>query len=405
MAVAASGPASRVPPASAPAEQGRIPPEQGRSPAEEGGSLPAAPSPEPSPGGRLALVLSGGGARGAYQVGALRAVCEQWRQHPFRLISGSSIGAVHAAVVAHGVESGDLAGALRRLEAAWLVPGNPLRPNWRSWLSTAVRLVRYGLTGEALAAFRSVFDDLPVRCRLAAVIPPELTFGDLSRVELIVTATDLNTGRTAVFDRRTPRVRVLDAALASTAIPVIFPSRQVPGAGEDWYVDGGVFDNTPLGHVIRRGAGDVLVISTQARCGRNGPQVEGGPFADAVSVVRRLWPLLLDRLLYEDLRRARLVNEILAIIEADPDPDGVTVARLKAAIGYEDGGRRKVAVGLTELCPDRDLTPPGTLGFDDLAAIRACMEQGYRDALRILAGTAVQDGDRDPGAPGTPLPS
>lgn len=342
-------------------------------------------------------MLSGGGARGAYQVGALRAVCERWPHSPFRLISGSSIGALHAAAVAHGVESGDLPGALRRLESAWLAPGNPLRLHWRSWLATALRLVRYGPTPAALAAFRSVFDDLPVRRRLAAVIPPDLTFGALSRVELIVTATDLNTGRTAVFDRRTPQVRVLDAVLASTAIPAIFPSRQVPGAGNGWYVDGGVFDNTPLGHVIRRGAGDVLVVSTQARCGRDGPPAEGGPFADAVSVVRRLWPLVLDRLLYEDLRRARLVNEIVRIIEADPDPDSVTVARLKAAIGYQKGGRRKVTVGLIEICPDRELAPPGTLGFDDREAIRRCMDLGYRDARRLLAGTRVQD--RDPGPP------
>ncbi|HEY8531622.1 MAG TPA: patatin-like phospholipase family protein, partial [Limnochorda sp.] len=64
----------------------------------------------------LGLVLSGGGARGAYQVGALKAVVERLGPAPFVVISGSSIGAINGAVVAEGIESGDLAGALAAME-------------------------------------------------------------------------------------------------------------------------------------------------------------------------------------------------------------------------------------------------------------------------------------------------
>ncbi|HEY8497715.1 MAG TPA: patatin-like phospholipase family protein [Limnochordales bacterium] len=324
-------------------------------------------------------MLSGGGARGAYQVGALQATVERLGPAPFAVVSGASIGAVHGAVVAEGIESGDLPEALAALREAWLELDALIRPDWRGLLSALLRLVTCGPTPAVWRSVRSLLDHARAVRRLCRFIPPGRRMGDYRRVELLVTATDLNAARTVVFDRSTPEVRVLDAVLASSALPVAFPSQPI---GSHWYVDGGVFDNAPLKPVIRRGVQDVLVVATMAGCGRSGLLPEPGPFADVVSVVRRLWPMMLDRLMYEDLREARRINELVAAIEQFPEPDAPLVRRLKAAIGYEEEGRRKRVVGLIEVCPDAELDPPGTFGFGDRQAVLAAMERGYQDARR-----------------------
>ncbi|MBE3597773.1 MAG: hypothetical protein IMX02_02870 [Limnochordaceae bacterium] len=115
-------------------------------------------------------------------------------------------------------------------------------------------------------------------------------------------------------------------------------------------------------------------------------------------MMRRLWPLMLDRLLYGDLRKALLVSEIVSIIEESPDPDSPVMRRLKRAIGYESAGRRKRALRIVPICPPEGVEAPGTFGFGESRAIASLMRQGYDDAHRILAqqrpagpaGTAVR---------------
>ena len=333
----------------------------------------------PSP---LGLVLSGGGARGAYQVGALRAAVEKLGPSPFAVISGSSIGAIHGAVVAEGIESGDLPGVLAAAEQTWLELQGTIRLDWKGLLSALGRLAIFGPKPAVWQSVRSLLDHARAVERLLRFLPRDRRLGDYRRVELLVTAADLNAGRPVVFDRSTPDVRVLDAVLASSAFPVAFPSHRV---GEHWYVDGGVFDNAPLSPLMRRGVGDVLVIATSPLCGPGRPGVQPGDFDDIFSVIRRLWPLMLDQVLYDDLRHARRINEVVSIIEESPDPSSLVVRRLKKAIGYEDAGRRKRVVGLVEVCPQQELDPPGTFGFGDRQAVAGIMARGYEDAARALA--------------------
>lgn len=328
-----------------------------------------------------ALVLSAGGARGAYQVGAMKAILERRPQATFSVITGTSIGAVNGAVMAEGIQSGKLAETLARLSSEWLAMEGLLRLNWRSLLAALGSVIRYGPSPKVLQAMRSLLDGVPLVWRLSRLVPPDRRMGDYQKVELVVTTTDLNSGTTVAFDRAAGDVRVIDAVLASAAFPVVFPSRLVAG---HWQVDGGVFDHTPLGQVIRRGGCDIFVIGTSPHCGEQGASPQTGPFADIYHVVHRLWPLILDQLLYEDVREARRINEIVSIIEESPNPDSPLIRRLKAAIGYEKEGRRKRVVGIVEICPQAELTPPGTFGFGDRAAIQKIMERGYQDALQVL---------------------
>ena len=349
--------------------------------------------------GSAGLVLSGGGARGAYQAGALRALAERWEGPPFSVVTGSSIGAVNGAMVAEGLEAGDLAAAARRLDNAWRELGAVVRLNWKGFAAAALRALRCGLSPEVLGAVRSLLDETPVAQALARYIPAHRRLGDYRRVELVVTATDLHAGCTVTFDRTTPEVPVLDAVLASAAYPLAFPSRNIRG---HWHVDGGVFDNAPLRHAIRRGVGKVVVIATTPGCGAGGPPAASGPFADVYAVLRRLWPLMLDRLLYDDLREALRVNEVVGFLEqarrAGEGGGDPLLRQLERRLGYTSGGRRKRQVEIVLICPSKELDPPGTFGFHDRRAVARALDQGYRDALEELSATGRAETRRPPPA-------
>jgi NTE family protein len=175
----------------------------------------------------VALVLSGGGAKGAWEAGAAAALIEHGV--PVRLVAGSSAGALTAAMLADG--------RLDRLQALWrslsreqvyaLRPGvffAGLLPGW--------------LTLLALDHAGSLLDPAPLRELIAATL-------DFDRVRasprrLLVVTTDLARRAPRIFDNATVSV---DALLAATAVPGAFPPVSVDGA---LLVDGGLTGRAPV---------------------------------------------------------------------------------------------------------------------------------------------------------------
>ncbi len=190
----------------------------------------------------LALVLGGGGARGALQVGALRALLEAHIQPD--LLVGTSIGAVNAAALAtRGVAASSIALLVedwRAATAADLLPSNALRLAMRAMLDHAARHPDHHL--------RDFF--------VAHGLTPDLRFGDIRGVRLIVVATDLNTGR-AVLYGQDPRQSVLEGILASTALPPWMPPLEKDG---QWLMDGGVVSNLPIEPAITAGAAEIIAL-------------------------------------------------------------------------------------------------------------------------------------------------
>lgn len=189
----------------------------------------------------IAFVLSGGGNRGALEAGALLALFEQGIR-PDMLV-GSSVGALNAAFIAINPT---LDGA-RRLVDVWsevrkeqIYPGNYLTMAWRF------------LRGED-----GLFSNRPLRAFIEAYMPPGVrTFGDVSGAQLYVAATNLNTGRLHIFGDD-PSDTIVDALMASTALPLYFPPWHYRG----WqYVDGGTMCNVPICLALKRGAGVVYAI-------------------------------------------------------------------------------------------------------------------------------------------------
>ena len=181
------------------------------------------------------LVLSGGGAMGALQVGVLRVVMRQGFL-PARVI-GSSVGALNGAFVAFypspdGAER--LAEIWRGLEKDHYINFNPVR-------------LAYRLASRQIALFSNEF----LR-RLIAEHTVEDDFA-AARVPLLITATNLNTGRKHVFSHG----RVSDAILASTAIPGVFSPVEIDGQS---YLDAGVIANLDLETAVEHGAKEILAI-------------------------------------------------------------------------------------------------------------------------------------------------
>ncbi|MDA1185902.1 MAG: patatin-like phospholipase family protein [Acidobacteria bacterium] len=249
----------------------------------------------------LAIVLDGGGARAAYQVGLLRWLA---RRHPdlqLRVITGVSAGAINAAFLAS--HRGTLSSAVDDLSAIWtsLTVDQVFRVDTRSLTG---HLWHWGLRlvsgGNAIAPpVSGLVDTAPMRRTLRSVftlgpggeidgIDRNIETGRLAA--LAVTASSYSTGRSVVWVqgrsiqdwerpfRHSKQARItLDHVLASTALPLLFPAVQV---GDAWYGDGGIRLTAPLAAAIHLGASRILAFSTRyrgTRHEREQPQVQGYP--------------------------------------------------------------------------------------------------------------------------------
>jgi NTE family protein len=188
----------------------------------------------PSVDAPLALVLSGGGAKGAYEAGVTTALLEGGA--PIRLVAGSSAGALNAAMLADG--RGD------RLETVWRTITHEqvyaLRPSvffaglLPGWL-TLLTLDRAG----------SLFDHRPLRELIAGTIDLERVRA--SSLRLLVVTADLARREKRLFDNAT---LTIDALMAATAVPGAFAPVEIGG---DLLVDGGLTGRAPVLEALESG--------------------------------------------------------------------------------------------------------------------------------------------------------
>ncbi|HKX45086.1 MAG TPA: patatin-like phospholipase family protein [Planctomycetota bacterium] len=236
---------------------------------------------------KRAVVLSGGGARGAYEAGALRFILDDLphrigRTPHFDIICGTSVGAIHACFVAATAEQKEGRGP--RLVNIWkdLQVDEVFRFTTRDLFSMPRKLLGVRHVAKQLREGRrpdrlfGLLDTGPLEQLVLQAIPWEGIRRNVQSglVEAVcVAATQLATGRAVVFcekhgedlpppmaddNIRLQPIRLTPVhALASAAIPLLFPSVRV---GSRYYADGGLRLNTPLAPAIRLGANRVLVI-------------------------------------------------------------------------------------------------------------------------------------------------
>lgn len=227
------------------------------------------------------LILTGGGARAAYQVGALRAVAEVVgnSHNPFPVITGVSAGAINGAALAASAD--DFAGGVRRLAETWLSlsPERVYRTDMLSVASIGSRWIR-NLTSGGLVTLRQVnhlLDTTPLRELLTERIPVERVPLHISAGKLRglgVTATSYLTGTAVTFFDAVPSVEpwarsrrlgrretlTIEHVMASAAIPVFFPAVRI---GDTFYGDGQVRLTEPLSPAIHLGADRLLAVGVR----------------------------------------------------------------------------------------------------------------------------------------------
>jgi NTE family protein len=224
-----------------------------------------------------ALILSGGGARAAYQVGVLLGVSDILPElkNPFPIISGTSAGAINAAALA--AYSGSYHDAAHSLAETWreLEINHVFRDDWRSLakgiLKTCTAFFHQGTLGKKPIA---LLDNSPLRDLLTRVIDfdqldKNIELGHLRA--LAITALGYNSGESVSFFqgnaelrgwrryRRvgTPHKISVEHLLASSAIPAVFPTVKL---SREYFGDGAMRQMAPISSALHLGADRVFVI-------------------------------------------------------------------------------------------------------------------------------------------------
>jgi NTE family protein len=278
-----------------------------------------------------ALVLSGGGARGAYQVGVLKAIAE-WLPPdapcPFEVLVGTSAGAVNAAALA--ARSGSFREGVAHLEQVWaqFEVEQVVRADTLTMLRSGLHwIVSLATAGWLVSPPRALFDTAPLRATLARHIPLDRIPAALHQGQplrgLAVATTSYTTGQAVTFFdgppalspwnrvRRAGRRREidLDVLMASAAIPFIFPAGRIDG---DYYGDGAMRQLAPLSPAVHLGANRVLVIGTR---GAPAAAPAEGSLPPRAPTPGQLLGFVLDSLFTDglsiDLERMQQINRLL----------------------------------------------------------------------------------------------
>ncbi len=282
----------------------------------------------PVPDISTALVLPGGGARGAFQVGVLKAIAEllpRRSPNPFHVISGTSAGAVNAVVLAS--RASNLRTAVAELEHVWghFRCHHVYKTDHLTMLKSSLHwLVSIVLGGWLVGAPRSLLDNSPLRRLLSGNIhfpriDDSIRNGHLDAIA--VTAAGYASARSTSFfeatERHTSWARTrrlgertdlnLDHIMASIAVPMVFPPVKI---GTEYFGDGAMRQATPLSPAVHLGADRILVVGIRDETGGSPSDVGAGPPSFAQIAGYMLDTLFMDGL-YTDLERITRINELL----------------------------------------------------------------------------------------------
>lgn len=278
--------------------------------------------------------MPGGGGRGAYQVGVAKALLQAGIK--FDMAFGTSIGALNAAFIAQG--------DLQRLENIW--------GTLKAWdifkLPSAQQLGRMML-GHKLG----MLDTGPLEELLRKEADLRRIKASSMKVRLVTT--DLCSLETRMINLEdvTTTSELIDVLMATAAVPIAFPPRQLHGHG--LWVDGGLVKNTPLRAAIDHGAEEIFMVLLH-------PEKVNVCPSNMWQLIARCLDVVLDASAHKELELAQLYNRLIE--EGASEAQGMRSVRLNVI-----QPSKPVDINLLEIDPERS---------------RQLIRQGYNDAMAHL---------------------
>ena len=286
-----------------------------------------------------ALVLSGGGTRGAYEVGVLSGLTEVLDPKPgdpplFQIFVGTSVGAINATWLAANAHLPDY--GVPALVELWqgLKLKDHLRTRLFGWRTPLRRMMGGARPEGGPLADECLLDPTPLERLIDASVPWDQLHRNIADGVidgLLIPALEVATGVTWVFAEMAPQAHfeptrdarrrgvhapvTIDHVMASAAIPVLFPPRRI---GETFFYDGGLRFNTPIAPAIRAGADHLVVVSPVKSAGPPPPPSATNPGLSFLAG-KAFNALLLDPMGY-DLSVLQRFNTLIEVLEEVLDP-------------------------------------------------------------------------------------
>jgi NTE family protein len=344
--------------------------------------------------GDLAIVLSGGGARAAYQVGVLRGLGRHFPEARFPVVVGVSAGAINAAFIA--AHPGGLPEATEELSGIWAslhvedifrLDTASLARNLLQWLRWSTRPPA---GGPHIPEIRGLVDTEPLRGTIrrgSAIVDGEiigisrnLELGRLKAVALVTL--NYSTGQTVTWvqgrdirpwnqpQRRSIHTRLtVEHVMASASLPLVFPAVRL---GHAYYGDGGVRLSAPISPALRLGASRVLAISAHYEPSfeeADRPQIAGYP--PPAQILSHLLNAIFLDVLDEDVRRVQSLNPLVEKLPPEAR-GGMRPVHIRVLRPSEDLGKLSAAYEpqlpeafrlLTRSLGTRETTTPDFLSY------------------------------------------
>jgi NTE family protein len=292
------------------------------------------------------LVLSGGGARAAYQVGVLRALVQlrrsargsrSRRRNPFGVICGTSAGAINAAALA--VQADRFEAAVEVLARVWhdFTADQVYRADSIGMFRSGAQWLTMLSIGWVIARWRrarprSLLDNAPLAELLERLVPLDRLATVLQQRHLhalAVTASSYGSGEHFTFYdsaeplppwERSQRVaapgRITQAhLLASSAIPFVFPAAELTHAGQTaWFGDGSMRNTAPLSPAIHLGAQRLLIVGAGRMHEPTGRQARNTGYPNLAQIAGHAMSSIFLDALAVDIERMRRINRTLALL-------------------------------------------------------------------------------------------
>lgn len=361
--------------------------------------------------GKLALVLSGGGARGAFQAGALIEVLRHFKQTGKRIniLSGTSVGALNGLAIA---QAPDLDGACVEIERQWKSLTNDDIYQIRGWEIFGLML-KFATTRmdrwPSIRGVDSLFDNTPLYKRFVEhYMRMDLIRGRKTVDEFFVSLCSLNTGEayhksiTAEPDEHKAREYIMASTITTVAYPPVKTVVDDPGVPVDlrthpqYYADGGISNKTPLKAIFHTGdIEELYVINTYPGYPNKSAHSIQTNFPNVFSLLMRTALELLPNLYFlRDMEIVRDVNNDLrswervkaAALQAAPDE--ATRARLSEVFAREES-RFTFKAGNKHVIDPVIIAPDEELPVQDTEFVQPKLGETFemgREKARVVLG-------------------